>query len=204
MDQFLARIPKTTLALLAIVIGFVVIVLSDPPKTACGSQLELFQREQADFLYAGTTGSTSSLKRALAKQLFDECKSGNSPGGCFEFFVRLKKLNQDLDSVPRQCAETMAGDDTLKAWVLNSMKLMSQISWGDRGPASIARRNAWFDSSDLSLFCGLKKNASQMYGADKVDDWREGVLASLPEAEKLDREQLFQKSLFATPCEMYR
>ncbi len=201
MGQFFASFSKTTLAFGAIVIGFIFIVLSDPPKTACDSQLELFMKVQGDFVYARTSGVS---KQPLIKELYANCQVANSPGGCFEFFLRLKKLNQDLDSIPRQCSETMGADAPLKSWLLKSMTLMAQISWGDRGPASVTRRSAWFDTSDLALFCGLKKNASQLYGIEKVDEWREEVLGLLPEASKLDREQLFQKSLFATACEAFR
>ncbi len=201
MGQFFTSLPKTVLALGVIIIGFIVIIISDPPKTDCDSQLELFQKEQGDFLYGQKNGVS---KQPLSRSFFQNCQSLNSPGGCFEFFVRLKKLNQDLASIPKKCSETMAEDKILKSWLLKSMKLMAEISWGDKGPASIARRNAWFDTSDLSLFCGLKKRASQLYGVEAVDAWREEVLGLLPEAAKLDHEQLFQKSLFATACEAYR
>jgi len=200
LDQILNSMPKTVLAILAIIIGFFVIVQSDPPRTVCGSQLELFQQQQKEFLYGGTQNS----KQPLANKYYSVCKESNSPGGCFEFFLRLKKLNQDLESVPSQCSEEFAQEDTLKSWIMKSMKLMTDISWGDRGPASVTRKNAWFDASDLSMFCDLKKHATRIYGVEVLDQWRESTLSSLPEAEKLDHESLYQKSLISTPCEAYR
>ena len=198
LDQILNSVPKTILALIVIAVGFAVIVMSDPPRTVCDSQIELFQQQQTEFLY-GTKG-----KAAVSQKLYTTCKESNSPGGCFEFFLRLKKLNQDLDSIPRSCAETVAAEKTLKPWVLKSLKLMTEISWGDRGPASVGKKNAWFDMSDLSTFCELKKHATQIYGVEEMDQWREGVLGNLPEASKFDRDSLYEKSLISTPCEAYR
>ncbi len=199
MDRFISSLPKSAIALVVIIVGFIAIVLNDPPKSDCDSQFELFTKGQGEFIY-GKAG----MARPIAKQLFSTCKSGNSPGGCFELFLRLRKLNDDLASVPRQCAEVMAKDDVLKAWMQGALKLMITIPWGDRGPGTVSRRAGWYDSSDLSLFCDLKKNSNLLYGVDVMDQWREDVIGLLPEADKLDREQLFQKTLFATPCEAYR
>jgi hypothetical protein len=200
LDQFFSSLPKTVLALMAIAVGFLVIVLSDPPRTVCDSQMELFKRQQQEFLY----GVEDSKKPALAKSMYSRCQDGNGPGGCFEYFLRLKKMNQDLELIPKQCAETVATDDLLQTWIFKSMKLMAQISWGDRGPASVSRRTAWFDASDLSMFCELKRHALQIYGVEKMDEWREGVLGSLPEAEKMSHDSLYEKSLLSTSCEAYR
>jgi hypothetical protein len=203
LDQFIASLPKTVLAIIAIVIGFVVIVASDPPRTQCDSQMELFKQQQQDFLY-GAVSSAGATQPPLAKAMFAQCQDGNGPGGCFEFFTRLRKMNEDLEIVPKLCAETVAKDDQLQTWIFKSMKLMAQISWGDRGPASVNHRDGWLDASDLAMYCGLKKHATLIYGIEKMDEWRAGVLGSLPEAEKLDRDSVYQRSLLATPCEAYR
>lgn len=203
LDQFIASLPKTVLALIVILIGFVAIVAYDPPRTACDSQLELFKLQQKDFLY-GPESHAGSSSPPLAKAMFAQCQDANSPGGCFEFFIRLKKMNDDLDLLPKQCSEAAASDDQLQNWIFKSLKLMAQISWGDRGPASANHRDGWFDASDLGLYCGLKKHATQIYGIEKMDAWRDGVLGSLPEAEKLDHDSVYQRSLLATPCEAYR
>lgn len=199
LDQLIHSLPKTVLALIVIAVGFAVIVASDPPRTVCDSQLELFQQQQKEFLYSAQGG-----RPVMAQRFYEMCKQSNSPGGCFEFFLRLKKMNQDLDLIPQQCSETVAADSTLQNWIFKSMKLMMQISWGDRGPASVTRKNAWFDASDLSTFCDLKKHATRIYGIEKMDEWREGVLTGLPEADKLDHDSLYQRSLISTPCEAYR
>lgn len=203
MGAFFSSLPKPVIAILIIAFGFVVIVLNDPPKTVCDAQIELFKQQQQEFLYA-RTGAGGAAQPALIRELVALCQSGNSPGGCFEFFVRLKKMNQDLDGIPGQCADAAAGDETLKSWTLGSLRLMSQIAWGDRGPTSYVRRNGWFDTSDISVFCDLRRHANRFYGFESMKAWEASVVSQLPEAEKLEGETAFQNSLFGVTCSGYR
>jgi hypothetical protein len=203
MDQFFASIPKPLLALGAIVIGFVVIVLSDPPRTVCDEQLELVRESQRDFLIS-RKGAGNSTKPALIGELFSRCKADNSPGGCFELFQRLKKMQADFVSIPGNCSETAVADGNLKGGLLGSIKLMAQIAWGEAGPTSTLKRNGWLDASDIALFCDLKKTATRLMGPAEFEAWRNGVVAGLPGADVLEGDQAFQRSLFATPCSEYR
>jgi hypothetical protein len=200
---FIASVPKSIIAIVVLILGFVLIVYNDPPKTVCDSQMDLFRQSQKEFLYS-RPGPNQTTQGPLLTELYELCQAGNSPGGCFEFFVRLKKMNQDLDTIPRQCNETAAEEKVIKTALLSSMKLMSRISWGDRGPASTYKRTAWLDMSDLAVYCGLKKQATRIYGKEFYEDWQSKVISSLPEAENLEPEQALQKSLFATPCDAYR
>lgn len=203
LDQWLNSLPKTVIALVAIAIGFFVIVQSDPPRDVCDAQLELFKQQQADFLY-GSPDDVKPKRRAVAQALYDRCKLEPSPGGCFDFMMRLRKMNADLAAIPSKCAEKVADDDLLKSWLRKSMKLMALISWGDRGPASVTKKNGWFDESDLSTYCGLMKHSTRLYGVDEMDEFRRTTLEALPESDKLDHETALQKSLLSVSCDAYR
>jgi hypothetical protein len=84
------------------------------------------------------------------------------------------------------------------------MKLMVQMAWGERPPVSYTQKNGWFDASDLHLFCDLKRVAIRFYGAEQFSQWQEGLLQSMPNAEKLTREQVWPRSLLSTPCDSFR
>lgn len=200
---FIGTVPKPIIAVVVLMLGFAFIVYNDPPKTVCDSQLELFKQNQKEFLYS-RPGLNGTQQGALFGELYSLCKADNSPGGCFEYFVRLKKFNQDLDNIPHQCSETAKSESLLRTVMLSSMKLMVQISWGDRGPASTNRRNGWLDASDLSLFCDLRQQADRILGKETVSEWQTKTLNNLPGVETLDAEQTLQRSLFATPCAAYR
>lgn len=202
MDQFLSTLPKSVIAFGAILIGFVFIVLNDPPKTVCDSQLELFREAQKSFLYPQ---KGSGLERpALIKELVEVCQHDNSPGGCFELFVRLKKLAVDLNNIPRQCSEKASAEPEISRWLWRSLKLMAQMAWGERAPASYSDKHGWFDGSDVALYCDLKKNAERLFGQEAFASWREGVIHELPQSDRLTREQLWSKTLFSTPCDSFR
>ncbi|MES2855159.1 MAG: hypothetical protein V4692_04820 [Bdellovibrionota bacterium] len=203
MDQFLASLPKTVVAVAVIVIGFLLIVMMNPPKTVCDSQLELFRESQKEFLYP--VGLVAGEKKPPeAKRMFELCQSSNSPGGCFELFHNLKKLNADLVNVPAQCGSEALGEPAVKEWLFKSIKLMVQIPWGQRGPATVLQKTGWFDSSDLALYCDLSKTSSRLMGAEAFKAWRETVVSELPGIETGSREQVWGRSLFSIGCAAYR
>ncbi len=202
MDQFLAALPKPVLALGAIVLGFFLLVMFNPPATVCDSQMELFREAEQSFIYPMKTKGADHP--ALIIEMFDACQVSNDPGGCFNLFKGLKKLSVDLRNIPHQCSETAGDEKEIKAWLLRSLELMVQIAWGEKGPTSYYDKQSWFDSSDLALFCSLKSNASQILGEDAMNTWRIGVTQQLPMVAHMDKDDVWRKSLFSTPCDSYR
>lgn len=203
MNQLISSIPKTLFALIVIVIGFGVIMASDPPRTVCDTQLEFFKEAQKAFLYTAKGGEGTGSK-PMVGELYELCKSDNSPGGCVEYFAKLRKFVVDLRNIPNQCSAAIGEDDAVKIWMWKSLKLMTQIAWGDRAPASVTSKHGWFDSSDVALFCDLKNSAVRMFGNDVFSEWREAQMTNLPNPAQLSREQIWQKSIFSTSCDSYR
>ena len=187
----------------AILIGFALMVMYDPPRTVCDAQLEIFRDSQKSFLYVRSTDGPITAPSRI-HELYDLCKGDNSPGGCFEYFEGLKKFAVDLGNIPNECAEKAGAESEINTWLKKSMKLMAEIAWGERAPASYTDKHAWFDSSEVVLFCELKKSANRIYGIEVMDKWREELFTQLPEAEKLNREQIWQKSIMSTSCDAYR
>ena len=202
MDQFLLSLPKPVLALAAIAIGFFLIVYFNPPQTVCDSQMLLFREAEATFLY-GSSPHGISHPPAI-KEMFDQCQASNDPGGCFALLNGLKKMSIDLRNIPHQCAETAAGEGEIKNWLLKSLELMTQIAWGEKAPISFTDKHAWFDSSDIALFCSLKENASRILSEEFMYDWRRSIIHQLPQADKMEGDEAWRKSLFSTACDNYR
>jgi len=203
LDQLLGSLPKTFVAIVAMVIALLLIRQYDPPRTICDAQLELFRDSQKKFLYP-EPGSGVIKKSALVKSLFEHCKQNNGPGGCFEFFELLKKMSVDLQNVPEQCSEAIGDEEPVKAWLKPTLKLMVQMAWGSKAPASYIQKNGWYDASELTLFCGLRRHVIRIYGQEDFAKWQEGLMASMPDADKLDRSQVWQRNLLSTPCDLYK
>jgi hypothetical protein len=202
MDQFLASLPKPVLAIGAIVIGFFLIRIYDPPRTVCDVQMELFREAQKSFLYKESKSPLAKPSRV--NELYDLCLSEAGPGSCFELFEGLKKFTADLRNMPDECATRAGREAEVKTSLTNAMNLMVRMAWGDRMPAAHSLKNGWFDASELVLFCNMKKSWIRLYGNDAYSTWREDLIGALPQADKLAREQVWQRSLLSTPCDAYR
>lgn len=199
MNNFFNSLPKTILAVLALVVGFVFIILNDPPKSVCSVQLGLFKEAQKRFLY---TETKNNVKRAaLVEEQLQICRASNSPGGCNELFFNLKRLNKDLDSVPSQCASTIGGETEVSNYLWKSYRLMVELAWGAKPPSGYERRFSWFDAADLALFCDLKENLIRLYGEDRHRNFQEEMFQSLPQASMLTRDQVWQRTILSVRCD---
>ncbi len=198
MDEFLRRAPRTVLALAAIVIGYIVIIGFNPPRTVCDEQLDVFRESQAAFM----NPSGKKVAKSAAAEMFDLCKSDNGPGGCFDFFINIRTMVDGLERIPKNCAETVAADDLIKNWLLRALSLMTQIAWGDPSQAAyVSRKHSWLDAADFRIFCRMKTLAVRYYGEDGFQQFRESVLATLPGADKMSRDQKWSRSIFSSPCD---
>ena len=198
MDELLRRAPRTLLALVAIAIGYVLIIGFNPPRTICDEQLDVFKSSQKAFL-----GSMSAkVARSPADQLFEMCKSDNGPGGCFDYFLNARGMVDGLERIPKNCAATVGNDDLIKKWLLKSLTLMTQIAWGDSSTGVyVSKKHSWLDAADLRLFCRLKAMANRFYGTESFDQYRESLLSTLPGADKMSREQKWSRSIFSSTCD---
>jgi hypothetical protein len=198
MEEFLRNAPRVFVAISAIVIGFILIVMFNPPRTVCDEQLDVFRQSQKAFLYA----ASSKVKKSVADELFDLCKSSNEPGGCFDLFLNLRTMAETLERMPKNCSSAVGADAQIKKWILKSLTLMVQIAWGEGGPGVyISRKHGWLDASDFRLYCRLKNLSVRFYGQDGFETLRESVMSALPGADKMSREQRWSRSIFSSPCE---
>lgn len=199
MGNLLNSLPKTILAVLALVVGFVFIVLNDPPKSVCTVQLEIFKDAQKRFLYKETINEVN--RPALIDEQLKICRAANGPGGCNELFFKLKTLSKDLNSVPSQCASTVGGETEVNNYLWKSYRLIVELAWGPTPPSGYDRRFAWLDSADLALFCDLKENLIRLYGDERHKKFQEEMFQTLPQASMLTRDQIWQRTILSTRCE---
>lgn len=198
MDEFLRNAPRVLVAIGAIVIGFILIIVFNPPRTVCDEQLDIFRQTQKAFLYS----TSNKVKKSVADEMFDLCKASNEPGGCFDLFLNLRLMAESLERMPKNCASTVASDDFIKRWILKSLTLMVQIAWGEGGPGVyISRKHGWLDAADFRLYCRLRSLTVRYYGQDGFETFRESVMTALPGADKMSREQRWSRSILSSPCD---
>lgn len=201
MQQLLSSLPKGLLAFLVIVGGILFIVLSDPPKTVCDAQLEIFKNNQQSFLYKNPKSKVE--KTTKFDRLFEHCKRTNAPGGCLELFQLTKRMMDDLNAVPSECRSAAAELVEVKKGVIYLTELLVRLAWGDRPPQTYAQKMGWLDVADVSLFCQLKARYTEYYGEPSWAALREKLLKSLPGADKLSRAQVWDLSILSENCSRY-
>lgn len=206
MDKWLAAIPKPLLATLAIVGGILFIVFSDPPKTLCDTQLEVLRKSQEGFL---TPDKNSKIQTTPGFQKFiTQCKIANSPGGCYEFFMKMKVLLEDLKDVPDECMpEVSSGDvlnsDAVQPAIFQTLTLMMQLAWGEKPPETYHEKFGWLDTADMTLFCDLKRTAQKTYGREAWEPFQERMFRELPGAADLSRKAAWDAMLLSMNCNRY-
>lgn len=202
MGQFFASLPSRVIAIGAIILGLVALLIYDPPKTICDSQLSVFVQSQGGFLFSSNKNGIS--RQAIISKELQNCRNSAGPGGCFVLFEKLRKLVVDLENIPSQCAADAGELRAINAAIWESLRLFVQLAWGEQPPAAYTQRYGWLDSGDVALFCGLKKQAIAIYGREAWLAFRNNIRTDLPKASTLPAEQVWQRSLISASCENYR
>jgi hypothetical protein len=201
LDRYLALIPKTTLAFLAIVGGILFIVFSDPPRTVCDAQIEVFKNAQKRFLYKDP--KSKQIQTTKYEKLIDHCRMTNTGGGCYELFQEVKIFLHDLGAVPTKCNSAIGGVSEVHKVLWDVTDLMVRIAWGDKPPEGYYAKFKWLDTADISLFCSLKSEVINVYGDAQWTAFREKMMTDLPGAKDLPRTQVWEMSIFSENCARY-
>jgi hypothetical protein len=201
LDQFFKSLSKTTLAALAIGGGIFLIILMDPPHTLCDAQMDVFKKNQQGFLYVNP--KNKSEKTTRAEKFLNQCKLSNNPGGCYEYFVQMRGLLRDAQTVPEECTSTLAGQRAFREAIYEATTLLVQVAWGEKPPTSYFEKFGWLNAADISLFCNLKSTFNLMYGKSEWEQFQEKLMASYPGVETLDRKATWEMSLLSVNCAEY-
>ena len=204
MGAFFRSLPKNILAFLAIAGGIVFIVLQDPPKSVCDSQVNLIKEMQSAFLYKDEFFPKSKvIKTTKYQYLRERCKSTNDTGGCYELFQEMKNLLRDVATLSRECASAAGGVKEIRTAIWETLDLIVRLAWGEKPPSAYSAKFGWLDTADVSLYCKLKERAQLVFGEPAWNSFREKMMADLPGAKELPRNQVWDMSLLSENCARY-
>ncbi len=197
----MSLIPKNLLAFLAIAGGIAFIIISQPPHSLCDSQLVVIQNAQRRFLFKDPT--KKQVTSTKYERLRDQCKATNNPGGCYEFFQELKVMLHDLGTLTNECWSAVGDIAEYKRALWEPIELLIRLGWGESPPISYSSKYGWLEIADLSLFCKLKTQITRFYGETEFVNFRERIMRDLPGANALDRNKIWELSLFSENCARY-
>ena len=172
-------------------------------------------------------------KTQFAKLNFwkDRCRESNTAGSCEEYFNGLTKLTTALSIFPDQCQiKFIEENEAFPKYIYDAIQVMALVAWGERPPSGPSERLGWLTEAHLKTFCRLKKTFATLTSdeelialRDKIysqypDSWPETVD---PEARKpedrpkafkaasnplgtLDKNKVYERSLFSMRCDLYQ
>ena len=216
----LNQLPRPLLIFLVLAAGIAGIFLFQAPHSVCSSQLEILKQSQSGKLFPRVT--KNAQRSPLYARLVENCKTGNSPGACYELFSLLRKLNQDLLGSPSECLIPFGEVPEIQKALKEGVQLMIQLAWGEKPPeAGLAKFN-WMETSDLVLYCRLKDMNLKIYGEQTWQALRVATYKKLPgeaqifqdgmctnceriknASQVLSEEEIWVRSLFSLRCEQF-
>jgi hypothetical protein len=202
MEKLFKLFPQWVVVLLLLGCGIILFYVVAPPHTVCDSQIEIFQSSQTPFLYLDA--KKTYLKTSGYEKSTTTCKLGNSHGACREMVDGLRKMLLDIKTVPSECYEKLSDISEVKSAIWNSLTLFSQIAWGEKPPPSAYEKVGWFDAFHLHTFCSLKRVAIELYTEEKWNEFASVTLEKLPQANQLERNDAWGRSLMSLNCAQYR
>lgn len=217
----LDQIPRPLLVFLVLSVGIALFFVIQKPQSLCDSQFEIFKESQQGQIFS-RQGKTS-LRPAIYPRLVENCKIGNGPGACYEFFNLLRKLIRDLNGSQSECLVPFGKVDEVKRALFEGTRLIVQAAWGDQPPEKGVAKFGWMETSDLALFCQLKEMIIKIYGELEWDTFRlathnklpgeaqiikDGICLNCDQIKKapeiLSVEEIWARSLFSLRCEQFR
>ncbi|MGE3757398.1 MAG: hypothetical protein AB7H97_06565 [Pseudobdellovibrionaceae bacterium] len=203
MDNLLRKIPKLFLVLGVLALGLGLFIFMNPFHTVCDSQIEFFRQSQAGRLYP--LQKKTGIRSPSIGKFLENCKLANSPGGCLEYFITLRKLLHDINAVPSQCVKTIADLPEVKSAYLGGLGLIVRLAWGEEPPDMFAK-TAWLETPDLALFCGLQNLAFRTMEQEEWANLRGSAMQKLPGIQQFkgNSEEVWQRSHFSLRCESYQ
>ncbi len=229
INQLLSKIPRPVLIVSVLGLALIFIVFQNPLKDECDIKTTLFLNS-----LRGITGSTTIKGKTQFAQLGfwrDRCREGNSIGACEDYFNGLRTISTSLKVLPEQCLPNFSeNNEWLLKVIVQAIQSLAVIAWGEKPPASVSERAGWLTEANLQSFCILKKVYTDLVGAEGMaalknntyeqypDVWADTVTLDLRTAENrpkalkseinisgtLDKNQIYQRSLFSVRCDLYQ
>ncbi|MDZ4660634.1 MAG: hypothetical protein SGJ18_03350 [Pseudomonadota bacterium] len=199
LDRFFATLSRRALATSAIAFGILFILVANPPRTACDSQYEEFQKDQVGRLTIDSKLTVKPSKTTFHLAV-EQCRFSNNIGGCLEFFSILKTVLRELDATTQKCFADMGGRNEVKDTLWVSFELITRLAWGEAPPRSYREAVGWLDTPNIAIFCELKEVMSQFYGPERMAAFSRDLIPKLPGGSGLRFTDAWPRSILSKGC----
>lgn len=220
MESFINSLPKPVLALLVILIGIFAFMIMTPPHTICDTQESALREAQAGNIFT-TVVNKKKIPPVLARAK-EACQLGNSAGSCYEYFLVLKKVAEDVAKSSSECTNQLFNINEVKTAFSDGLELMVRLAWGVKPPEPGLEKFGWLQEAEIAAFCKLKSIFLRANDEEAWAAFRKRVAAKLPGEEDkaasdptqatvepkkatavLSEEEIWNRSLFSVRCEAF-
>ncbi len=198
MDEFLRNSPRWMIVGGSLALALVLLLIFNPPYSACDSQFEVFKNSQTPFLYIDET--KKFMTETEYQKSLQVCEERNLPGSCFQFFEGLRLMMRAIETVSYDCQPVILEKSEVKKVFLDSLTFIARLAWGVVPPQSYLDKTGWLDSVHLSTFCEIQSKVLEHLSADEWAQVREQSLQALPGVAQLDRKEAWNRSLISLKC----
>lgn len=222
MENFINSLPKPVLAVSAIFLGIVLFMLYSPPHSVCDTQAATLRETQAGNLFATQEGKAKNTIPPALVRAKEACQLGNSAGSCYEYFMVLKKVADDVAKGSSECTAQLFEINEVKSALNDGVEMMVRLAWGVKPPEPGLERFGWLQEAEVAIFCRLKGVYIRAKGEDAWVALRQQVAAKLPgedlvpssdpaqfmmeskkATETLSEQEIWSRSLFSVRCDSF-
>lgn len=201
LDDLIRKLPPGIFASIAIGLGIVLIIILNPPHTACVTQNELLVENLSPLFFTKANPKLDNRKPpSLYSKYKADCLRGTNQGACLRWFEALNTLERSLVNSPSECVADATDLKEIKEALVEAPEMMVRLAWGAAAPQSAYYKNGWLDSYHLRSFCNLKDWYINVKGNTAWKNFREALMNKLPGSEALPREEVWRRSILSTPC----
>ena len=170
---------------LVVILG--ALYLLNPPASVCQSEIELFKDSNQNI------GKT--YRRSLAR-----CQEDPTIGGCIEFFEFVNGFTKKIKYVGNQCTPELKEQNTVKVIIPSAAEMYVRAAWGSKPPGSAAEKRGFLDLSYTVQYCRIRSQFRSILGEDAWNGFVNRMLADLPGARDIGRDQTWARSILSDPC----
>lgn len=191
INQTIHKIPKPALVVGILVLSILLFVYNDPLRDECEVQTAIFEKKTKGLISAEKI--KGKIQYPLINYWRERCKDGNSIGSCNDYLEGLRALTKELREVKENCQiKYIEQNENLSSQLVQALKIMALVAWGDKPPVGLPERAGWFNESHLRTFCYLKKTFILTGGEENFLSLRTKVYREFPGewSEKFDINRL--------------
>ena len=202
MDKWLQQLPKPVLVFGALLLGTAFIVLSDPPRTVCDTQLSDFKKSQKGIIFSKNTEDEKEKTRM--QRLQGICLQTNSVGGCLEYFRSLRILLGQVDKASYECRPKFFAVKEVSETFQEGVEVLVKAAWGEVPPQEASDKYGWLEAYDMNLYCQIRDQLIFYKGKENWQKLKLKLLKSLPGTQAMPRQGVLRRSLLSESCRRFR